>query len=38
LDIAGVAWSQEDKLLSPKGVTGFGVKLLVDWILTTDEL
>lgn len=32
LDIAGVAWSQEDRLLSPKGVTGFGVKLLVDWL------
>jgi leucyl aminopeptidase len=32
LDIAGVAWSQEDRLLSPKGVTGFGVRLLVDWL------
>ena len=28
LDIAGVAWSNEKKLLSDKGATGFGVRLL----------
>ncbi len=33
LDIAGVAWSHEDRPLSPKGVTGFGVRLLFDWLL-----
>ena len=32
LDIAGVAWTEEDLPLSSKGVTGFGVSLLIDWI------
>lgn len=30
LDIAGPAWSTEDKLYTPKGGTGFGVRLLVE--------
>jgi len=33
LDIAGVAWTNEDGVLNGKGVTGFGVRLLHDWIL-----
>lgn len=33
LDIAGVAWSAEDQTLSAKGATGFGVRLLSNWIL-----
>jgi leucyl aminopeptidase len=33
LDIAGVAWTKEDLPLAAKGVTGFGVRLLLDWIL-----
>lgn len=33
LDIAGTAWSQEDRTLSAAGVTGFGVQLLTEWIL-----
>lgn len=33
LDIAGVSWSKEDLPLSVKGVTGFGVRLLEEWIL-----
>lgn len=33
LDIAGVAWQQEDRPLGPKGVTGFGVGLLVEWLI-----
>lgn len=32
LDIAGTAWSKKDKPLSPKGATGFGVRLLDRWI------
>jgi leucyl aminopeptidase len=32
LDIAGVAWTQEDCPLNRKGVTGFGVRLLYEWI------
>jgi leucyl aminopeptidase len=32
IDIAGVAWTQEDGSLNPKGVTGFGVRLLHQWI------
>ena len=33
LDIAGVAWSTKDLPISPKGSTGFGIRLLVEWIL-----
>lgn len=32
LDIAGVAWTQEELPLYSPGVTGFGVRLLVEWI------
>lgn len=32
IDIAGVAWSKEDLPLSQKGVTGFGVRLLMEWV------
>lgn len=33
LDIAGVAWLQEDDHpLAPKGVTGYGVRLLIEWL------
>jgi leucyl aminopeptidase len=28
LDIAGTAWSKEDRALVPKGATGFGIRLL----------
>ena len=28
LDIAGTAWSKEDRALAPKGATGYGVRLL----------
>jgi len=28
LDVAGTVWSKEDKTLSPKGATGFGVRIL----------
>ena len=35
LDIAGPAWSREDDVETPKGGTGFGVRLLLqllaDW-------
>lgn len=30
IDIAGVAWTQEEKPLSGSGVTGFGVRLLIE--------
>lgn len=32
LDIAGVSWTMEDLPLAPKGVTGFGVRLLEEWL------
>ena len=28
IDIAGTAWSKEDRALAPKGATGFGIRLL----------
>lgn len=34
LDIAGTARSDSDSGENPKGGTGFGVRLLVDWILS----
>jgi leucyl aminopeptidase len=33
IDIAGVSWTKEDLPLAQKGVTGFGVRLLTDWLL-----
>ena len=32
LDIAGTAWVSEEKSYTPKGGTGFGVRLLVDFL------
>jgi leucyl aminopeptidase len=32
LDIAGTAWDAKDDVLQPKGATGYGVRLLVDWL------
>ena len=32
LDIAGTAWSEDTKGYRVKGATGFGVRLLVDWL------
>ncbi len=32
LDIAGVAWTQKSTPLNPKGATGFGVRLLVQYL------
>lgn len=32
LDIAGTAWAEEDRPYQPKGATGVGVRLLVDWL------
>jgi len=37
IDIAGVAWTKEDKPLARKGATGFGVRLVVEWIETVAE-
>jgi leucyl aminopeptidase len=34
LDIAGTARSESDSGENPKGGTGYGVRLLVDWILS----
>jgi len=33
LDIAGTARSETDTGENPKGGTGFGVRLLIDWIV-----
>lgn len=32
LDIAGVAWTTENLPIAPKGSTGFGVRLIVEWL------
>lgn len=32
LDIAGTAWNDKDKPYSPKGATGIGVRLLIDFL------
>ncbi|MFC1673647.1 leucyl aminopeptidase [Pseudomonadota bacterium] len=32
LDIAGVTWSKKGKAIAPKGGTGFGVRLLDQWV------
>jgi leucyl aminopeptidase len=32
LDIAGTAWSTEEKPYAGKGATGYGVRLLVEWL------
>ncbi len=32
IDIAGTAWTSEEKPYHPKGATGFGIRLLVDWL------
>ncbi len=37
LDIAGVTWSKEGKPTSPKGGTGFGVRLLDRWVANALE-
>ncbi len=37
LDIAGVAWSTEKKAYLSKGATGFGVRLLTDFLLKRAE-
>ena len=35
IDIAGVSWVNEDEPLCTKGPTGFGVRLLDEWICQT---
>lgn len=37
LDIAGVAWSREDLPFSSHGVTGYGVRLLEEWLVSKDD-
>ncbi len=34
IDIAGVSWAKEEDLQAGKGVTGFGVRLLTEWIFS----
>jgi leucyl aminopeptidase len=34
LDVAGTARSESDAGESPKGGTGYGVRLLIDWIMS----
>jgi leucyl aminopeptidase len=36
LDIAGTAWAEEDRAYQPKGATGVGVRLLVEWLQSLD--
>jgi leucyl aminopeptidase len=37
LDIAGVAWTKKDRPLAARGASGFGVRLLENWIRTEFE-
>jgi leucyl aminopeptidase len=37
LDIAGMAWSTKEKPVIPKGATGFGVRLLDEWVRANCE-
>ncbi len=37
LDIAGVAWTEKDIALCPKGATGFGVRLLNQFVVDNFE-
>ena len=37
LDIAGMAWTTKDKPICPKGATGFGVRLLDEWVRANYE-
>ena len=37
LDIAGVAWTKKDRPLAGRGASGFGVRLLENWIRTHYE-
>lgn len=37
LDIAGVAWSKKASKLGPKGGTGYGVRLLNEWVKANYE-
>src|SRR6185503_9171384 len=32
LDIAGVAWNAAERSWGPRGATGFGVRLLLEWL------
>jgi leucyl aminopeptidase len=32
LDIAGTAWTDEQRPYNPKGATGIGVRLLIEWL------
>ena len=32
IDIAGTCWTEKDRDLTPKGATGYGVRMLVNWI------
>lgn len=33
LDVAGPVWADKDSALGPAGATGYGVRLLVQWVL-----
>jgi leucyl aminopeptidase len=37
LDIAGTAWTAKDRTSAPKGATGFGVRLLDQYVATVAE-
>jgi leucyl aminopeptidase len=37
LDIAGMAWTTKEKPACPKGGTGFGVRLLDEWVRANYE-
>ena len=37
LDIAGVAWTEMTSPIQDKGATGFGVRLVVDYLLDRES-
>ena len=34
IDIAGTVWTDKGRDLNPSGATGYGVRTLVNWVLS----
>ena len=38
IDIAGTCWTDKNKGLNPSGATGYGVRTLIDWIKSKEQI
>ena len=38
IDIAGTCWTDKNKGLNPSGATGYGVRMLVDWVKSKETI